>query len=164
MFDLLEWRWDYEPFDLDGWIPDFILHGESPTLVEVKPIPSINYHASLDDELAKHAEASEYEILLLGLGPNIPGEGLIGWHFEYEDIDDGPSLVSGPASFMYISNDKPHDKHAEWDWCSAIHDFRGRITGWYDACIPEADPLVLTSMWRQAGNRVQWNPTPKPNR
>ncbi len=22
-FDLVGWRWDYEPVDLDGWIPDF---------------------------------------------------------------------------------------------------------------------------------------------
>lgn len=26
MFTMLEWRWTYEPFDLDGYIPDFVLH------------------------------------------------------------------------------------------------------------------------------------------
>lgn len=25
MFDLLGWNWEYEPFDLDGYIPDFVL-------------------------------------------------------------------------------------------------------------------------------------------
>ncbi len=25
-FDLLGWRWEYEPFDLDGWVPDFRLN------------------------------------------------------------------------------------------------------------------------------------------
>ena len=36
-FDLLGWPWDYEPFDLNGYIPDFILHLHEPVLVEVKP-------------------------------------------------------------------------------------------------------------------------------
>lgn len=36
MFDLLGWRWEYEPIDLDGYIPDFIVRGS--LLVEVKPI------------------------------------------------------------------------------------------------------------------------------
>lgn len=30
-FDQLGWTWEYEPFDLKGWIPDFILH-DSPDL------------------------------------------------------------------------------------------------------------------------------------
>jgi hypothetical protein len=37
-FDLIDWRWEYEPLDLDGYIPDFIISFESrPLLVEVKP-------------------------------------------------------------------------------------------------------------------------------
>jgi hypothetical protein len=34
-FDLYQWQWDYEPFDLEGWTPDFRLHGNM--LAEVKP-------------------------------------------------------------------------------------------------------------------------------
>jgi len=38
-FDNLNRKWDYEPIDLDGWIPDFVLHGaKEKVLVEVKPI------------------------------------------------------------------------------------------------------------------------------
>jgi hypothetical protein len=37
-FDLAGWRWDYEPCDFDGWIPDFVLFGaHGPIYVEVKP-------------------------------------------------------------------------------------------------------------------------------
>jgi hypothetical protein len=25
-FDILGWRWDYEPYDFHGWVPDFQLH------------------------------------------------------------------------------------------------------------------------------------------
>ncbi len=49
-FDLIEWKWEYEPIDLPGWSPDFRVefscgHSEcGPThslLVEVKPYRSI---------------------------------------------------------------------------------------------------------------------------
>src|SRR5438270_435970 len=36
-FDLCNWSWEYEPIDLNGWIPDFRLIGIDKTLVEVKP-------------------------------------------------------------------------------------------------------------------------------
>ncbi len=35
-FDLLGWTWAYEPIDLDGYIPDFILTADR-RLIEVKP-------------------------------------------------------------------------------------------------------------------------------
>ena len=36
--DLLGWDWEYEPFDLDGYIPDFQLTGFDGTpILEVKP-------------------------------------------------------------------------------------------------------------------------------
>src|SRR5262249_22455242 len=43
MFDLLKWEWHYEPIDLNGWIPDFLLtktsfENSKPCLVECKPI------------------------------------------------------------------------------------------------------------------------------
>ena len=33
-FDLLGWKYEYEPFDLDGWIPDFVLFGAETVVVE----------------------------------------------------------------------------------------------------------------------------------
>jgi hypothetical protein len=50
-FTAMGWRWDYEPFDLDGYIPDFILHMHEDVLVEVKPMSSI------DDLIATEAIA-----------------------------------------------------------------------------------------------------------
>jgi hypothetical protein len=37
-FDLCEWKWSYEPDELDGYIPDFKLWFKVPVLVEVKPV------------------------------------------------------------------------------------------------------------------------------
>jgi hypothetical protein len=39
IFTSLGWRWEYEPIDLNSYVPDFILLFErGPILVEVKPL------------------------------------------------------------------------------------------------------------------------------
>ena len=37
-FDLMCIPWIYEPFDAHGYVPDFLLTGDRPLLVEVKPL------------------------------------------------------------------------------------------------------------------------------
>lgn len=39
-FDLMGWRWQYEPCDLKGWTPDFVVYGSKERLlfIEVKPV------------------------------------------------------------------------------------------------------------------------------
>src|ERR1700754_2375108 len=38
-FDLCDWKWQYEPFDLPGWIPDFLVQtSDGLKLFEVKPL------------------------------------------------------------------------------------------------------------------------------
>jgi hypothetical protein len=36
-FDQLKWPWVYEPYELKGYIPDFVIKWKHPLLVEVKP-------------------------------------------------------------------------------------------------------------------------------
>ena len=50
-FDLCEWRWEYEPFDLNGWLPDFRLMGFCDVLVEVKPYFFDNSKGIFDSDL-----------------------------------------------------------------------------------------------------------------
>lgn len=72
MFDLLEWPWLYEPFDLDGYIPDFVLNFPyKPVLVEVKP--EIDFENL--DQYCNKIEASGWDkdYLVLGAGPMLPG-------------------------------------------------------------------------------------------
>ena len=43
-FDVMGWEWTYEPFDLPGWSPDFLLCAFGKEyLVEVKPITSFDH-------------------------------------------------------------------------------------------------------------------------
>lgn len=62
-FDLCGWQWEYEPFDLNGWIPDFVLsrHSGGKTLVEVKPDSSM-----LSDFDKTKPFRAEYDILHIG--------------------------------------------------------------------------------------------------
>ena len=64
-FDLVGWKWEYEPVDFDGWIPDFVIHPQrkkaskrkpeavrkvKPILVEVKPIFELDYSLAAEIE------------------------------------------------------------------------------------------------------------------
>lgn len=110
-FDLIGWRWEYEPFDLDGWTPDFLVefpcgHSEcGPThtlLVEVKPYtnyaqfaghPCLDYPYGGDEGRQIPADASA----AFGNNPHIAswefahGAGGGEWSLEgwlSEDLDD----------------------------------------------------------------------------
>jgi hypothetical protein len=93
-FDLCGWKWEYEPFDLEGWAPDFLL--KSPccdVLAEVK-------HIDLDEVLYKTGDTfkkaerywTKYQVMLLGGKPTLRTQG-IGRvmdpprHAKYEWID-----------------------------------------------------------------------------
>ena len=76
-FDLVGWEWDYEPFDLNGWTPDFLLKTSiGHVLAEVKPIDvrAAGSDALIDVFLKALHHALDKRILLLGLNP--PGMAL----------------------------------------------------------------------------------------
>lgn len=64
-FDLVGWRYEYEPVDLNGYIPDFVLKfGKMPVYVEIKPSLTV-------DELEKDCQKARLATLgkrLLCLG------------------------------------------------------------------------------------------------
>ena len=65
LLDLVGWRDEYEPFDLPGWIPDFILYGkEQEILVEAKPYSAFAQYDTGKIERAAKDEGKE--ILLWG--------------------------------------------------------------------------------------------------
>jgi len=62
-FDLLGWRYEYEPFDRRGWIPDFLLLGRDEVLVEVKPVAEFPWDYA--ERVIKNS-GCEYDVLYLG--------------------------------------------------------------------------------------------------
>ena len=151
-FDLAGWSWEYEPHDLRGYVPDFIIHpsgrGTGPCLaVEVKPL---NWDDSEHDrahiELAKSKLAgADWEAEALIVGANVDaGLGLI-----RDDEDKAwtrciPFRCLDCGRFSFLAED--YHWHCRAGGC---YDGNGHIDqrGW-DA----------VEMFRAASNAVQWRP------
>ena len=76
-FDVCKWDWEYEPVDLNGWIPDFRLTSRAPqgndfhgtsVFVEVKPITKFCQATVNKIQHASKESKNSGEVLLLGEG------------------------------------------------------------------------------------------------
>jgi hypothetical protein len=141
LFDLLRWEWTYEPFDAGGWIPDFLIQGEAPFLVEVGPC------VTEADYKAKAAKALTYPALptlIVGAAVTMPGD----WP------DYAGMLVN-----EFPTNPGPW--HAFWQGCGQCK--RVVIYG-DDVTRPCRHPFVafdhdsLRELWGEAGAITQWQP------
>lgn len=155
-FDFLDWKWEYEPFDCAGWIPDFQISGvEVPILVEVKPIDRIDWNVTqkIDDSNWTG------EVLLLGDtlfrdNSNLPSL-CIGWCREgmgrLTDNEWEPACLG----FWPFGG-------KEIGYCHSAGSWRDRITGFYDGDNFELigknsrEETALKQQWQRAGNKVRW--------
>ena len=149
-FDLAQWRWDYEPIDLNGWIPDFQIINKlnKAILVEVKPITELV--KEFTDKIDK-ANQNQYEVLLLGT--TLPKElynTYIGWLCE---IDGWWAR----APFCFYSK-TPN----LLDFTHESGSFSGRISGNYDGGNYGIDDERASAraeiFWAIASNNTQWKP------
>lgn len=148
MFDALKWPWEYEPIDLDYYIPDFILLFEaSHVAVEVKPETEIA-------NLRKHAMAAVqagWRKEVLALGATLFEGDKVG--ICAEPIGGG-EYITGPARLFYCI-----DCGTE-SFLNDDHGWHCRSCGCYagNAHVGDADPAEISNLWKQSGNRVQWRP------
>lgn len=87
-FTRIGWSHTYEPFDGAGYIPDFLIHGAHPLLVEVKPAATLkDYRAPIEKMTGGMADRWDHDLLIVGASPfpdlrsswfGIPNAGLIG--------------------------------------------------------------------------------------
>lgn len=70
-FDRCGWETEYEPFDLRGYIPDFLILGPRPVLVDVKPALSIEQLVARGDELDPLIRTWKRRALIVGISPSI---------------------------------------------------------------------------------------------
>lgn len=174
-FDLLGWRYEYEPFDFRGWIPDFVIFGVEEILVEVKPYSELE---EFDVEKIKAAmEKTEKwgrEILLLGsaiqksntqlepedLGSDGKGPA-IGWLGEFDYVGYFFDIAPLVRYSIPVENGES-DRGSDQDYIGFCHGSGGyndRITGRHAGGFVGGISWVDTlSLWNLAGNLVQWNP------
>jgi len=166
-FDLLGWPWQYEPIDLAGYIPDFLLKFHRPLLVEVKPV-------IVQEEISAHAgklESSGWpgDFMIVGATfferPSFDGfyPPVVGLHWGEQvalDWGEGGALRGlhvrrgwRPAGLFYC---KAHGGAAVVRQAAV---YRCEVCG---ASTVDAGILVGSfnsdELWRIAGNKVQWQP------
>lgn len=153
-FDLLGWRWDYEPLDLNGWIPDFVIDGQPrPVLVEVKPLFGFSEEVACKIEKALNHQADSFEVLILGAGiaHNQYRQASVGWI-----TDDFGCDIRPPWDCAVIIH--PHQDETKHGLAAAIGSYRDRITGFHDGdhgYVP-LTPDELVPLWASASNATQW--------
>lgn len=127
-FDICGWKWDYEPFDLDGWAPDFLIKTRlADVLVEVKPlrIERVIDHPDILEYEKACRHQNTHQVLLLGMCP-----------VEFSLVPG--SLLEPPDGAPYVWGDIAVElRPSQIDW----------TTGEY---------IEPDYPWREAGNRVQW--------
>jgi len=168
-FDLCDWRWDYEPLDLNGWIPDFLI--EKKLLVEIKPLVfgEEPFNVELVGDLAKCLVApTNYEFLILGLMPvqlkscgayeaadgTISCIGSICYRVKNDDTGLF-DIVKDDALLKLTDTDKIDIGGSYMDWGSRLGKDHNEIIhrAHKIPCVPWT---VIERLWREAGNLVQW--------
>lgn len=159
-FDLLEWPWEYEPIDLQGYIPDFILPFEHRSiLVEVKPAMTVEELRGAVPKIL--ASGWQDEVLVVGarlldlsncLGIMNDRE----WLY-YEDDDETKLIDQTPEDWEMALLFRCRE-HGKIGFCNSIHSYRCRVCGAHDGdhhmnghAFPEVDDA-----WNAATNATQY--------
>lgn len=177
VFDALDWAWEYEPLDLNGYIPDFVLKVPAgPVLVEVKPCFNV---ADLVAEAAGKIERSGWRTtnfnaaIIVGATWNL-SEGR--WDHRFE-----PGVVANAYPVLgAVARRQMPDEQAAWaegvghscmecdrNSIYTVKDGRSYVCTVCNAKDPgdyHVAPLEsrridsISRFWGKAGNDVQWNP------
>ena len=161
-WDLLHWEWEYEPIDLDGYIPDFVLKFYKPLLVEVKPEMDIVSLHQYTAKIENSGWAGEYLVV---------GATLFNW-------DDDPFWqypgIGLLAERYAVSNELEFSRNGMVDsWLSlgklfccglcgeySVFHSEGwygcRVGGCYDGDGHLSPAKNIKHLWKQAGNEVRW--------
>ena len=167
-FDKVNWKWQYEPCDFDGWIPDFALYGDNGTAAYVEVKPTV---VMLDD-IANEIDNSGCvdEVILLGETCPLPkcnfDDGVIslGWireccgitcsNLEVHDC----SLNCNSLDYeWWWQNCHMTEINKRFGFCAELGDWKDRITGIYDkSSWWGIDVDLIRGFWAEACNSSQW--------
>lgn len=169
MFDQLGWNWEYEPIDLNGYIPDFFILNEKspPLLIEIKPILSVNDFYIAEEKIIK----SGWDKAALILGAKLFWNELADSHCrpvigkikQYGDdffstcsitkciSHNTFGVVSEMMAWYQEIDCLGLDRKNKNDFCGTDKDHTNKW--WYG----EIDKNEIELMWKTAGNLTQWN-------
>jgi hypothetical protein len=148
-FDQLGWQYTYEPFDGDYYIPDFIIHGDGPLVVEIKrAVTPGDYQAAATKVARGISDTWQRGAVIFGVSP-----------------------CHGPG-YMRASRWAPTFHTADWYLCPVCHAVTiGTVITRHVGFRPcghrhpsfhgprdyqVADSEVIQWFWASAINRVKW--------
>jgi len=115
-FELQGLRWSYEPLELPGYVPDFIITfpraGSCDLLVEVKPASDLHELA----DACRKIEASGWEHFAMVVGRD-PSVGVLRMTFENDKVLNDALVLAG-RPFWYRINGFHHE-HSREHWIEA---------------------------------------------
>jgi hypothetical protein len=169
MFDQLNWKWEYEPIDLNGYIPDFFILNKrvSPLLIEIKPILSVDDFTQSEQKIIRSGWKNSALILGAKLfwdefkGTNNPVIGKI----KQSDADffECCSIAKCVSHGTYGVVSEYMGWSQEID-CSGLNtsdpnDYCGtdkthQNKWWYGGI----NKNEIEAMWKAASNLIQWKP------
>lgn len=174
-FDLCDWRWEYEPYELNGWIPDFVIlptrrgpkDGHfvvdvAPVLVEVKPFTTLEeFDVQKIDKATVTTHAESFEVLLLGA--------TIHWGNDHANLSVGwlGDCPWAGRAFEVVSKRRSYARAnlvmngGDLGFCHELNWFFNRINGVYvggggDGLWDEEKARMISGWWQEAGNSAQW--------
>lgn len=161
-FDEIQWPHTYEPLDADGYIPDFLISGDRPFLIEVKPAATYREYQDMTSYIwDKLTGYWSHDVLVLGLSP-LPALGSKKqWHDvcgllgEYQQLGDDDDLFAWEKGL------------ARWCRCvicnevGVYHDdqsYRARPCGHHDgdAHLSAVSVDTIRELWATASDLTRW--------
>jgi hypothetical protein len=156
---MVGWAWEYEPFDMAGYIPDFAILGQRPCIVDVKPALSIAVLYGRAEALDQKLDGfGSRDALFLGatiFRDRDWGFPVIGVAHQHGVPSDENSNALYPAEALLHTCGKCGDTA----WHHALGDWDGVPCGHYDGdhYLEPIDPDLAIETFRKAKNHVQWN-------
>lgn len=163
-FTAIGWQWEYEPFDGNGYIPDFLIQGDEPLLIEVKPAITRDDFHEPTQKIERGLVGLERDVLIVGTSP-LPKDP--GGNSGSPDMPAAGLLAQWPCW-----DGAGNDKCWAWDsgsWfrcgvCKKINvfheimSFHGRPCGHYDGdhYLEPVGRDAIAAAWATATNSVQW--------
>lgn len=156
-FDLLNWKWQYEPCDFNGWIPDFAIYGhDGTTYVEVKP--TVAFLPDIADEI--DSSGCNSEVLLIGETCPVPsGTAVNGYNVQlgwlrtacYGSDSGGVHFSWNICEFACYDGSRIGFAEPEQGWYCRIYGTGGKYY-----CFNEVIGDAVSKHWASACNVSQW--------
>jgi hypothetical protein len=163
-FDQIGWPWEYEPFELSGWLPDFLLRGRGrDVLVEVKPVDITDHDVEV--KITNAAKGCDAHLMICGRQPYFHGV-----------YDSAASLTSwcgcdwgkGVKCHWMTRRIVQADDSGQYDMIFGHWDENNTLRGFASGRQPDietdefgTDPYMgkeVAAMWARAKNATQWRP------